>query len=74
MFTPMLIIACTPSHTPMPCAASAEKLRSRNTAWRPIWKARTTSSVNSAITAVTPANPSSSAITAIRKSVWASGR
>ncbi|CFP61175.1 Uncharacterised protein [Bordetella pertussis] len=29
---------------------------------------------NSVITSMTPANPSSSPTTAIRKSVWASGR
>src|ERR1039458_9701063 len=54
MFTPILIIACAPIHTPIPCATSAEKLRSRNAAWRPIRNARTTSSANSTITAAAP--------------------
>ena len=29
MFTPMLMNACTPIHTPMPCATSAANGRSR---------------------------------------------
>ena len=40
MFTPMLMNACTPSHTPMPCATSAPKDRSSSAARRPIAKAR----------------------------------
>ena len=64
MFTPMLMNACTPSHTPIPCATRAGKCRSRIAAWRPIMKARIISHENSTTTVMTPIKPSSSAITA----------
>src|SRR6185437_14457615 len=74
MLTPMLMNVCTPIHTPMPHATSAANARSRRAACRPIAYARYSSQPNSTITAVTPMKPSSSAITASRKSVCASGR
>src|SRR3569833_3129220 len=73
-FTPMLMSACTPIQIPMPCATSAQKLRSSWAARWPIRKALTMSQPNRPITTTTPTKPNSSAITAIRKSVCASGR
>ena len=75
MFTPMLMNACKPSQMPMPCAASAAKWRSRCVGLPADGEgARARATRNSAITSTTPTKPSSSAITASRKSVCASGR
>ena len=74
MFTPLFMIVCTPSHTAMPCASKAANGRSRNAAWRPMAKERINKMANSMKTAHTPTKPSSSAITASKKSVCASGK
>ena len=74
MLTPMLMNVWMPIQTPMPCATSAANGRDSRAAWRPIAYARNSSHANSAITAATPTKPSSSAMTASRKSVCASGR
>ena len=74
MFTPMLMKAWTPIQMPMPIATRAGYSRPSATAWRPMTKARWISRPNSATTISTPTSPSSSAITASRKSVCASGR
>jgi hypothetical protein len=74
MFTPMLMNVCTPSQMPRPHATSAANGRARRAAWRPTAYARYSSQAKSAMTTATPTKPSSSAITARRKSVCASGR
>src|SRR5690606_2069148 len=73
-FTPMLMKAWPPIHTATPCATRPEKTRSSAMAWRPMLNRRTTSQKKARMTAPTPMKPSSSPITASRKSVWASGR
>ena len=71
----MLMKAWTPIQMPMPCATRPAKTRSSAIAWRPMCEdARAISQKNSAITISTPTKPSSSPITASRKSVCASGR
>ena len=73
-FTPMLMKPWPPNQMPMPCAISPANTRSSAMAWRPITKMRRVSQKNPKITASTPTRPSSSPITASRKSVCASGR
>ena len=70
----MLIRVWPPIQMPMPCTIRPAKMRSSATAWRPIMKMRRVSQKKATITQATPMKPSSSPITAIRKSVWASGR
>ncbi len=74
MFTPMLIRVWMPIHSATPCATRAAKVRSSASACRPISNARRVSQKNIRMITVTPTKPSSSATTAIRKSVCASGR
>ncbi len=70
----MLMKAWPPTQMPMPCANRPANTRSSATAWRPMWKRRRASQKNATITQATPTKPSSSPITASRKSVCASGR
>jgi len=69
MLTPILIMACMPIHRPMPWAARAAKWRSSRAARRPMANARLTSQAKIRMITITPAKPSSSAMTASRKSV-----
>ena len=70
----MLMKAWPPIQMPMPCAYRPAKTRSSATACRPMWNSRRDSQKNAKITIATPMKPSSSPMTASRKSVWASGR
>ena len=63
--------AWTPNQAAMPPARSMPK---RSGAARAAWMPNHTSSMNPPITATDPTSPSSSAITAKMKSLWASGR
>ena len=70
----MLIRACTPIQMPMPCTIRPANTRSSAIAWRPTTKMRRVSQKKATMTTATPRKPSSSPITASRKSVCASGR
>ena len=70
----MLMKAWPPIQMPMPCAIRPAKTRSSAIAWRPMSKMRRVSQKKATITQATPTKPSSSPITASRKSVCASGR
>jgi len=70
----MLMKAWKPIQMPMPWHIRPAKTRSSAIAWRPMWKMRRVSQKKSTITLATPTKPSSSPITASRKSVCASGR
>ena len=70
----MLMKAWKPIQMPMPWHIRPAKTLSSAMAWRPMWKMRRVIQKKSAITVATPARPSSSPMTASRKSVWASGR
>jgi hypothetical protein len=69
----MLMKLCAPIQMPMPWATRPAKTRSSAMAWRPITKMRRVIQKKAGSRAPRT-KPSSSPITASRKSVWASGR
>ncbi len=69
----MLMKAWKPIQMATPCATRPENTRSSAIAWRPMSMMRRVIQKNRTISTSTPTRPNSSPMTAIRKSVWASG-